>query len=130
MDGEFGVGLGQVFVAKQGDACDGVQLQRVDVVDKLRQIANGDIGGRGISVLERNVQFAIKVLDVENHRVPPRFLPALDQVKTHSAARGVSGQVDAARQKILRCRGGPVQDGLEGNAGNQNLSAGLERIAA
>src|SRR5271157_430060 len=130
VDSEVRVALGQVRVAKQGDARDGVHSQRVEVMDKLRQVANGDIAGRRVSVLENNVQLPIKVLDVENHRVPPRFLPALDQVKPGRGARGVSGQVDAARHKILRCRDRPVKDWLYGNAWNQNLSAGLERVAA
>ena len=80
-------------------------------------------------MLERNVQFAIKILDVENHRVSARFLPVLDQVKPGSRARGVSGQVDAARHKILRGRNGLVEDGLKGNARDHNLSARLERFA-
>ena len=53
-------------------------------------------------MLKRNVDAAVTVFDVKNHRVAAHFAPPPDNTQTVIAARHQTGQIDRSHLKIAR----------------------------
>jgi len=60
-----------MLVSKDGDARDGVHVSGMQKVYELRQVRNIVALARGQGMVERDIDDAVAILDVEHDRVAP-----------------------------------------------------------
>src|SRR5271169_4292273 len=98
-------------------------MQEVNV---FGQIVYGHVMAPEERVLESNVDAAITILNVENHRVSTNFAPVLDDLDAPVAGRHQAGQVDGSNFKIPRDRNRLFDNGERQNPGNNHRLSGFE----
>ena len=85
--GQLRMACHQMLVSKDGDARDGVHVLGMQKVYELRQVRNIVALARGQGMVERDIDDAVAILDVEHDRVAPDFAPMSDNAHPMVAAR-------------------------------------------
>ncbi len=114
------------LVAEDGDAGDGVHVFGVQEVDELWQVVNVNLMLAEQRMLERNVDAAIGIFDVEDDGVAADFAPVADDADAMIAGGHDAGEVDGADFKILGDRDCFLNDGRGKNSRDGDLFAGFQ----
>src|SRR5258708_1955853 len=94
---------GNVVVAEKRLACNGVHVQRVQEAYILRQIRNRiTLQLARERMVERNVDGAVTVFDVEDHGVATALMPASHQFNAASTTCARAGEIDRPDFTVFR----------------------------
>src|SRR5215472_13775290 len=127
LDCQSAVILGDVVIAEERLAGDGMHVERMNEADKLWQVADGIALQLACQrVIERNVDTAVAILDVEHYGVASGFTPATDDLNAFRATSGRAGQINGANLFILGERTALLDDRLRLHPRNQRLLILLE----
>ena len=100
LHGQFRVARDQMFVAEDGDAGDGVHVFGMQEVNELGQVGNVVALSAGQRVVEGDVDDAVAILYIEDHRIAADLSPMSDDAQSMIAARHHSGQINGADFEI------------------------------
>ena len=128
LDGEFGMLHHQALVAEDGNARDGMHVLLVQEVDELRDVVNVDLVPAEQRVLERNVDAAVGVFDVEHYGVAADFAPVADDAESMVAAGHDAGQVDGADFEVFSDGDRLLGDGRGEDARDDDVFVGFQDV--
>src|SRR5438046_2254719 len=98
-------------------------MQKVGV---FRKISDVGLVGSDQRMFKRNVNGAITVLNIKDHRITAGLAPALDDLDAAVASSHQSSQIDGAHFKVFWNRDGLFHDWRVQNPGNCKFLSGLQ----
>src|SRR5690348_10347369 len=101
----------------------------MEIANVLGQVADGVMRDFARErMLERDIDGAVAVLDVEDYGVSTGVMPAAHQFDPPGAARGIAGHIYGANFAVFRKWAALFHDRLRFNSGNQNRVAAREAL--